>query len=129
MRKRISKELRIKIYNKFGGLCAYTGTALKDDWQVDHITPVINGGLTEYNNLIPCQKIVNHYKRACDLETFRTWLLGELHLRLRKLPINPKVEKSINHKRYLLEVAGLFNITRNNPFNQIFYFETLTPHN
>lgn len=32
---------RERIYNKFGGLCAYSGTPLEDDWQIDHICPVI----------------------------------------------------------------------------------------
>lgn len=32
---------RERIYNKFGGLCAYSGTPLEDDWQIEHIDPVI----------------------------------------------------------------------------------------
>jgi len=60
-----------------------------------------------------------------DLETFRTWFLSGLHTRLKKLPKNPKVEKSIKHKRYLLEVASLFGISEDRPFSGKFYFETL----
>lgn len=29
------------IFNKFNGLCAYTGKPLGEDWQVDHLEPVI----------------------------------------------------------------------------------------
>lgn len=32
----ISKKLRQQVYDKFNGLCAYTGKPLEDDWQVDH---------------------------------------------------------------------------------------------
>lgn len=75
--------------------------------------------------MVPAQKIINHYKRAFELETFRSWILGELHLRLKKLPVNPYTEKSIKHKAYLLKVAAYFNITSENPFSGMFYFETL----
>lgn len=131
----ISKKHREVIKNKFNGKCAYTGTELKDDWQVDHVKPRImfeigsypyEGNPNDINNLVPCQKIVNHYKRALDLETFRTWFLNGLHTRLKKLPKNPKVNKSIKHKAYLLEVASLFGISENSPFCGKFYFETIS---
>ncbi len=55
---------RRAVYDKFGGRCAYTGTPLKDDWQVDHIVPKEQGGTDDINNLYPAQRIVNHYKRC-----------------------------------------------------------------
>lgn len=132
----ISKKEREIIKNKFGGKCAYTGTDLKDDWQVDHVKPIIrnwwNGTCVfekDHNleNMVPCQKIVNHYKGSLDLETFRTWYLGGLHERLRKLPKNPIAQKSIKKKAYLLEVANLFGISEDKPFSGKFYFESKTP--
>lgn len=131
----ISKKNKEIIKQKFGGKCAYTGTELKDDWQVDHVEPLIrkrwdNTAMNEkahnIENMFPVQKIVNHYKGSLDLETFRTWYLGGLHERLKKLPKNPKVEKSIKHKAYLLEVAQLFGIEIDKPFSGTFYFETLS---
>jgi len=71
------------------------------------------------------QRIINHYNRALPLEKFRTWYLGGLHERLKKLPNNPKTERSVKRNEYLLKVASYFNITHENPFNGIFYFETL----
>jgi hypothetical protein len=132
----ISKKNKEIIKQKFDGKCAYTGTDLLPDWQVDHMQPVIrnwwtNTAMLENNhnieNMFPCQKIVNHYKGSLDLETFRKWLLGGLHERLKKLPKNPKVERSIKKKAYLLEVARLFDIQPNKPFSGVFYFETLHP--
>mgnify|MGYP003434777171 FL=1 len=126
------------IFNKYNGKCAYCGTELKDDWQVDHVKPRImfeigsyqyEGNPNDINNLVPCQKIINHYKRALDLETFRTWFLAGLHVRLKKLPKNPKVEKSIKKKAYLLEVAYLFGISEDSPFSGKFYFEKLELNN
>lgn len=114
---------RRAVYDKFDGRCAYTGTPLKDDWQVDHIVPKGIGGTDELSNLLPAQRIVNHYKRCLDNETFKTWLLGGLHLRLRKLPKNPRTEKGAKRKAYLLEVASLFGITPDKPFTGTFYYE------
>ena len=129
----MSPKQREEIKNKYGGKCAYSGTILEDDWQVDHVIPkkyLIQKyhNIRNHNdieNLVPCQKIINHYKRSSDLELFRTWLLGDLHKRLKKLPKNPKCNKSIKHKEYMLKVAGYFGITEDKPFNGIFYFETL----
>lgn len=128
------KSKREVIKNKYGGLCAYSGTPLEDDWQIDHIKPRImyqigsyqyEGNPDDIENLIPCQRIINHYKRALVLDSFRNWFLGEMHLRLKKLPKNPKVNKSIKHKEYLLKVASYFGITEDKPFNGVFYFESL----
>lgn len=130
----ISKKQRELIKNKFGGKCAYSGTDLKDDWQIDHVKPRImyevgsypyEGDPNNISNLVPCQRIINHYKRALPLESFRKWLLGGLHERLKKLPKNPKVEKSAKRKAYLLEVAELFQINENKPFCGKFYFEMI----
>lgn len=128
----ISKKNRELIKNKFGGKCAYSGTELKDDWQVDHVKPIVRNKYTNtamfddnHNlcNMFPVQRIINHYKGSLDLDTFRTWYLGGLQERLKKLPRNPKAEKSIKRKKYLLEVAELFEITESKPFSGVFYFE------
>jgi len=117
------------IKQKFGGRCAYSGTPLKDDWQIDHVFPISTIGLGidhhHIDNLVPAQRIVNHYKRSLTLEYFRKWYLGGLHERLKKLPRNPKTEKGIKRKKYLLSVAEVFGISEDKPFNGKFYFETL----
>ena len=130
----ISKKNREFIKMKFNGKCAYTGTELKDDWQVEHVKPLVRNWWTNtamfpdahnIDNMVPVQKIVNHYKGSLDLETFRNWFLMGLQERLKKLPKNPKVEKSKKKKEYILEVARLFGIDVNTPFSGKFYFETL----
>lgn len=130
----ISKKDRELIRNKFGGKCAYSGTDLLDDWQIDHIKPVIRnwfskGAMFEdchnIDNMVPCQKIINHYKGSLGLESFRSWFLGELHIRLSKFPKNSNSPKTLNRKKYLMEVASFFDITVDKPFSGVFYFETL----
>jgi hypothetical protein len=130
----ISKKNREVIKNMFGGKCAYTGTDLLPDWQVDHIEPVVrnwwtNTAMFEKNhnieNMIPTQRIINHYKHSMGLEQFRDFM-KDFHLRIAKLPENPKVEKSIKRKAYMLEVARLFDLTPNKPFSGNFWFETVS---
>lgn len=122
------------IYNKFNGKCAYSGTPLKDDWQVDHLVPkavfdcsMIIGNRNDLSNLMPVQKIINHYKRALPLHLFKSWYLGGLHERLKKLPRNPITERSKKRIAYMREIAELFDITEDKPFNGKLYFETNPP--
>jgi hypothetical protein len=132
---------REQVYNKYNGLCGYSETPLEDDWQVDHMIPknilhwlksdkmrdYLKTDITDINdirNLVPCQKIINHYKRSLSLEEFRTLWLGGLHKRLDK-PKNPRTEKSRKTKEYRLKVASYFGITPDKPFSGVFYFETL----
>lgn len=137
---------RQAVFNKFNGLCGYSGTTLEDDWQVDHIFPkhfmhwlkssrmceIYNINITDINhidNLIPAQRIINHYKGGLFLNELRgigSYGLQSLHTRIAKLPKNPKTEKSITRKRNMFKLASYFNITpENNPFDGWFYFEKL----
>ena len=129
----ISNKNREVVKNKFKGKCAYSGTELREDWQVDHVKPIIRNWYDgtvvfkdahKIENMFPVQKIINHYKGSMDLELFRTWYLADLHKRLKKLPKNPKTEKSIKRKAYLLKVANFFDISIDKPFSGKFYFET-----
>lgn len=124
---------RDAVYNKFGGKCAYSGTPLDEDWQVDHL--VSKHLLNYYNydkidpdgidNLMPTQKVINHYKRGLWLDDFRDLRLKGLHIKLKKLPKCPRVEQSIRRKKYMLKIAGYFGITPDKPFPGTFYFESL----
>ena len=122
-----------KVYDKFNGRCAYSGTPLENDWQMDHVKPIIRNfdGTKMFpkddniDNLVPCQKLINHYKHQLSLEEFRTWYLGNLHLTLQKLPKNPRTEKSKRKNEYMRKVASYFGITETQQFSGVFYFETL----
>lgn len=139
----MTKKLRQQVYDKYGGLCAYTGKPLGDDWQVDHQTSVCKhswdaayncGTPEEYlqkvkevnrlENLFPACRIVNHYKRGLDLEGFRRYM-SNFHIRLGKLPKKTLVPATQRRKEYLYKVAELFDITPDKPFSGQFYFETL----
>jgi len=139
----MNKKLREEVRLKFGGLCAYSGTPLKDDWQVDHVTSKVKHEYNAYfnsnsieeaksklkecnhiDNLFPALRIVNHYKRDHDLEGFRRYMLS-FHKRLQKLPKNTKILNTQKRKEYMHKVADAFGIAGDKPFNGVFYFETL----
>jgi len=115
------KRENIKL--KYGGRCAYSGTQLEDDWQIDHVKPILRGSYLEkkerhnFDNVVPCQKIINHYKSSYSLEQFRT-LIITLPERIAKLPANPRTEKSKKHKSYMLKLYNYFA-----DFDTFFYFE------
>lgn len=121
----MTKRERIK--QKYNGRCAYSGTLLEDDWQIDHFNPIIRGmfGLKPLfpdetdSNLVPCQKAINHYKGAYDSEGLRALLLT-LHKRIKHTPRTPQ---RIKAKEYLLNVANYFGITPDTPWHGQFYFE------
>lgn len=130
----ISKTKREAVYLKYGGLCAYTGTPLKEDWQVDHKVPqylfkegIYSGDPDDLNNLLPAQRIINHYKRSLTVKDFKEWYLGGLHERLKKLPKKTKSDSTKKRKAYLLEVADYFGISEDKPFKGLFYFEKIDP--
>ncbi len=71
-RKKLSKEQRMAVYNKFGGRCAYCGCELEyKDMQADHIEPLELGGADETSNLYPACRSCNHYKHTFTVEGFR----------------------------------------------------------
>ena len=131
--KQISKQDREIIKQKFNGKCAYSGTDLESDWQVDHVKPIrrdcleITTAYFEIDNMIPCQRIINHYKHSMGLTQFRE-MIATLHLRLRKAPKNPRSEKTAKRKEYIFKVASYFGITEDKPFSGIFYFESCKPN-
>lgn len=124
---------RQRIFNKYGGLCAYTGKPLDDLWQIDHVEPKCNyrfgqvkGDYNSMNNLVPAIRIINHYKRGQNLEQFRTYMMN-FHIRLGSLPKKTTVQRTEDRIKYLNKVAVLFDITPDKPFTGKFYFEQ-APH-
>ncbi|WP_437918569.1 hypothetical protein [Sphingobacterium sp. LRF_L2] len=140
---KISKKDRELVKQKYNGLCAYTGKALGDDWQVDHVTSVYKHSNDAYcryvniddireniqkvhdlDNLLPALKIVNHYKRSLDLEGFRRYM-KDFHKRLAKLPKTTGVPATKRRIVYMNNVADAFDVSVDKPFLGKFYFEII----
>lgn len=66
-----TKSMREKIFNKFGGRCAYCGCNLDfENFHIDHATPVSMGGKGG-NNRMPTCPVCNLCKGPLDVEAFR----------------------------------------------------------
>ena len=87
-RKAIPKRIRLKVYDKCGGHCAYCGCDLEyKDMQVEHVKPLSICGSDTIDNMLPACRSCNHYKSTLDLEDFRKWLSG-LHNRMLRDNVN-----------------------------------------
>lgn len=110
-RKPISKNLRLQVYNKYDGHCAYCGCELEHkDMQVDHLNSIGEKRIrAEYDNfketghwkslrdsdfqddsienLMPACRMCNYYKGDWQLEDFRNRLTTML-MRNVRLPFD-----------------------------------------
>lgn len=123
-RKRLTKEERLQIYNKYNGHCAYCGKPIEyKDMQVDHIKPLFHNWSNEekerilpkgyfgddsIENMNPSCRSCNFYKSTLTLESFRNDI-GQITSRLNKLFIYR-----------LAKAYGLINETNN---EVKFYYE------
>ena len=78
-----SKQTRRRVYDKYGGHCAYCGIELEyRDMQIDHFVPLANqyylgidrAKLDDISNLMPSCRMCNHYKRSNSLRLFRRYI-------------------------------------------------------
>lgn len=112
-RKAIPKAIRIKVYEKCGGHCAYCGCDLEyKDMQVDHVVP-LNGwsvqGTDDLENMLPACRSCNNYKRSSTLEGFRQMV--------EKMP-DTLLRDSVTYKN-----AVRFGLVIPNKKPVVFYFE------
>lgn len=71
-RKPLPKALRVRVYKKYAGRCAYCGKQIKyEDMQVDHRQPVYLGGDNSFTNLLPACRSCNFYKASYNVDEFR----------------------------------------------------------
>jgi hypothetical protein len=63
----ITKEQWLDMMKYFDWKCAYSGKSLKDNNRtIDHVKPLIKGGLNEIFNCVPCDRSVNSSKHDKD---------------------------------------------------------------
>lgn len=108
-RKSITKEMRMKVYNKYNHHCAYCGCELNyEDMQVDHLDPVYKGGNDDISNYMPACRMCNFYKSTFSLEDFRKNIET----------LNKRLEK-----HFIYRLSKKYGVVKevNNPI--VFYFE------
>ena len=116
--KRISKQQREAVFNKYGGRCAYCGCELTlRTMQVDHIKAVYTSSLENNNvetqddsfdNLNPSCRQCNFYKGTLNIEQFRNKIKTILYRTLQS-----------TFKAKLSKKLGMMKVTQ---FDK-FYFE------
>jgi len=129
----LTKKQREKLFQKFGGKCAYCGCELQKIWHVDHIVPVVrdievvkkgkywtrqstnthsNPHLEIIENLNPACPECNIHKSSLPLEQFRVILSKKLE----------RLEQSSKDFRF----ARKFGQVQLTPSPIIFFFETIS---
>lgn len=118
----MKKELRERVYKRYGGRCAYCGEKIEyKAMQIDHIVPKERFsllyrqssrlyGVDDIENLNPSCRKCNNFKTVWTLEEFRRELSQQ---------ITRGRERSVNWR--MAEKFGLIQVT-NRPV--VFYFET-----
>lgn len=115
MSKSIPKEIRKKVYEKYGGRCAYCGCKLEyKNMQVDHIDAVYRAKYegrqvdNSIDNYMPACRQCNFYKGTSTIEEFRRKIV---HL-----------EETV-FNRFTVRLALKYGILRFRRWGQTFYFE------
>lgn len=109
-RKPLPKALRVRVYKKYAGRCAYCGKQIKyEDMQVDHMQPVYFGGDNSFNNLLPACRSCNFYKSTYNVDKFRQ----QIGLITSRLP-----------KELIYRIALDYGIVEETGKEVIFYFES-----
>ncbi len=109
-RKKISKELRQKLKEKYNCNCGYCETPLKDRFHIDHIKPYHNDGECEENNLIAVCISCNLQKGGMPLEDFRDFIEDKLN----------QLKLVANY-----EIAKRYGLLEEKPKKIKFYFERI----
>lgn len=126
----MKKADRQKVFEKFGGRCAYCGCELENGWHVDHFESV--GRKLKYNpdkgrlettnkmdrpenhcieNMMPSCPSCNRLKHSMELEGFREVIAG--------------FTKSLNSYHNQYKFAKRYGLVEETGKPVIFYFETL----
>lgn len=114
--RKINKDERRQIYEKFDGHCAYCGREITyGEMRVDHVIPLREGGIDEVENMFPVCSVCNRYKKGNEIEAFRRGIST----------IPKKLERDVFTYRVGI-IYGFLPIKRQ---NVVFYFEKVEEEN
>lgn len=124
----MTKKDRQKIFDKFGGRCAYCGCELKAGWHVDELLPVqrnykwnkdktryvhdgtyINPERMVLENQMPACPSCNINKHSMSLEEFRSLIAGFM--------------KHLNEVSTQYKIAKRYGLIKETDIDVKFYFE------
>ena len=113
----LSKKVREKVYNKYGGRCAYCGCTLQyKEMQVDHFAPVhLFGDNIKEENLMPSCRMCNFYKNSLTISKFREQL--------------GKITQRLNDREFIYRLGKKYGVIEENNKSITFYFESYDSDN
>ena len=114
MSRKITKEQREKVYQKYNGHCAYCGKEIAyKEMQVDHLVPLADyafgRGENTIENMMPACRRCNHYKRANPLEDWRRMI--------------EEIPNKLERDSYICKVGVDYGLVEIKLKNVVFYFE------
>lgn len=67
---RIPPRVRLRVFERHGGICHLTGVKItaRDKWDCDHVIALINGGEHKESNLAPALRKAHRVKTAHDVK-------------------------------------------------------------
>lgn len=111
-RRRLSARERKRIFDMYGGRCAYCGTGVTfRGMQIDHKKPLRIGGEDTQENLLPACRSCNSYKHSLDVEEFRDYLKG--------------IPKRLSRDSIAYRVGKRFELLQESETEVKFYFEKM----
>ena len=123
-RKSIPKKVRIAVYEKYDGHCAYCGKKLEyKEFQLDHFIPKQREQFKKYteeqlecfDNYMPSCRRCNHYKRAHTIEYFRDMV--------------ETIPKKLFRDNYIYKVGLDYGLVEAHEHKIKFYFEQVAEAN
>ena len=128
-RKPLPQQVRMAVYNKYHGHCAYCGKEIDfSEMQVDHVTGygaafygtntekvqqmISDGSINDIDNLLPSCRKCNYYKGPWDIEGLRQRIKEELEHTCRQ--------------SFATQLAIQYGMIEYYPWDGKFYFERNT---
>ena len=66
----IPPRVRLRVFNRMGGICHLSGRKINagEAWDLDHIVALVNGGAHRESNLAPALRTEHRKKTAADVK-------------------------------------------------------------
>lgn len=98
-RKPVNSRLRYQVYQLHQGVCFYCGKSIdQSSFVVDHVTPVIEGGTDDLDNLVASCKFCNASKCALDIDSWKMKLSESVAV---------QIGKAIDRLNLMHEIYGI----------------------
>lgn len=93
-------RVRVRVFERYGGRCHLSGRMIRpgDEWDLDHVTALINGGENRESNLAPALRDAHRAKTAEDVAAkSKVARIKAKHIgAVKKRPWHPHLKRKLN---------------------------------